>query len=666
MSNERVSRLRPKAKRYCHGIIKAMFRKNIIPPQEGAVEHEKPKNTAANTAAPMPTNVEPPAAPRYPKPKVLLLDLKDGSGAVLRNVGHNVHLGTLGTPFSVAKSNSYRIIPADYRVPNYAEQEIVIVDLAPNRTLEQATAQLDPIEGNCDYWAKCNSGEIDPRPLASEIFRPSFDTILAHGGIFVVFADFADGSNITYARYTGRGIDSLNSKFRLWSFLTTLMAERFEIEFQQGKEVVQAVDSSTALGRVINRHLKGARFSCVFGPLRNVGGSPYDRNPAFEAWLTLATDKYGAPVAGVIKPNRNFKGFVFILPQISNKSAFLEDFLRDVLPELVPELFPYADSKHWVEKDEYQVSEVIEIQQRILEIEEDAGKRVRELEEEISRLKEQTRYLTQLLTETGDTLVKAVQSTLESLGFLSVIDVDEEMKKTGEAGTKREDLRIVDSTTLLIEVKGITGLPTDDDALQVSKYVVVRMREWNHTNVQGLGIINHQKGVPPLGREHYKPFRDDILVNAEEQRFGLLMTWDLFRLARSFLKLGWQFEQVKPIFFSVGRIEPTPIHYEFVGIVDHFWEQVGAAGVQLESGQISKGDTLAFALPVEYEEQVVESLQVENQDVEIARAPSLLGIKTELTKQQLRKGTRVYRVTTGNVSQNNQVPSAQPASISPT
>jgi hypothetical protein len=92
-----------------------------------------------------------------------------------------------------------------------------------------------------------------------------------------------------------------------------------------------------------------------------------------------------------------------------------------------------------------------------------------------------------------------------------------------------------------------------------------------------LTIFNHQKNLPPLDRENKKTFRQTILDNAEGQGFGLLTTWELFRLTRNYLKHGWTHEQVREVFYRHGHIEPIPTHYEFIGVIEHFWEKAGGA-----------------------------------------------------------------------------------------
>jgi hypothetical protein len=133
------------------------------------------------------------------------------------------------------------------------------------------------------------------------------------------------------------------------------------------------------------------------------------------------------------------------------------------------------------------------------------------------------------------------------------------------------------------------------------------------------------------------------LTNAQEQGFGLLTTWDLFRLAHSYLKLGWKHEHIQALFYQNGRIEPIPKHYEFIGVVERFWEKVGAVGVRIEAAMLRVGNRIAFELPVEFEEQCVESLQVDKNPVSQAEVGMLAGIQTSLHKGQLKKGTRVFR-----------------------
>ncbi len=191
----------------------------------------------------------------------------------------------------------------------------------------------------------------------------------------------------------------------------------------------------------------------------------------------------------------------------------------------------------------------------------------------------------------------------------------------------------------------MSNLPKDEDALAVSKYEATRMREWKRTDVKGLSIINHQRHIPALDRENKATFRKVVLESAQKQQIGLLTTWDLHRLLRSYLRNGWSHEHVRPLLYRNGRIQPVPEYYELIGVVERFIEQLGVVGVKLTEGDIRQGDRIAFELPVEFLEQNAESLEIEGEKVDEASRESLVGIKTELTKGQAKQGTLVYRAT---------------------
>lgn len=255
-------------------------------------------------------------------------------------------------------------------------------------------------------------------------------------------------------------------------------------------------------------------------------------------------------------------------------SSFLLSFLDEPLSVLCPYLFPDSEKAKWLKYPEYEIPSILKIKNRIKQIQEKTNSEIADLEKMCNEERQKFGYLQDLLSSSGDLLVISVKKTLESLGFSSVIDADENLKESSVSGPKREDLRICDgSPALLIEIKGISGMPKDEDALQVSKYMVPRMKEWNRTDVHGLFIVNHQKNLPPSERENRSVFRDDILANAIEQGFGLLTTWDLFRLARSFNKNNWVHEHVKDLFYKNSRIDIIPSHYRYLGVIEGYIEK---------------------------------------------------------------------------------------------
>lgn len=575
--------------------------------------------------------------PKYPQPKILLLDMQEETKTLLKAAGYQITVGSFGVPYKVAQCDDLAPVITNDDLPwNFAEQEIVVIDLLPNTIADKPIGEKRTSPGSHDWWASCNQGVIDPRPCSMATEQESFDRILSHGGVFIVFASARMSQELAlgYIKYRSF-VKERDISYNNWSFLSILDSV-IHTNFDSGQEISVVVEDPT-FNKLLAEHTKEAKFICTLNP-------PYQKE---KFWFTIAEDKYGSPVSAAILPPDAKKGGIFIFPRLNDEPHFLIRFFNEVLPNLCPHLFTYAEGSCWVQQPEYEIPKILELQNEIEIIQEETSKEIAILQKGIEAERAARNYLHSLIKDTGNPLVVAVKKTLEILGFHSVINVDEEMKSCDNTGFKNEDLRIEDdSPVLLVEVKGISGLPKDAAALQVGKYIAPRMRQWNRTDIQGLAIINHQRNLPGLDRDNKAPFREDILTNAQEQDFGLLTTWDLFRLVRSYLNNGWQHEQVKTLFYQSGQIEPVPIHYEFVGIVEHFWEKAEAIGVQIEAAELKQGDRIAFELPIEFEEQNVESLQVDKQQREKAEIGMLAGIKTKFTKERVKKGVRVFRLKT--------------------
>ena len=277
-------------------------------------------------------------------------------------------------------------------------------------------------------------------------------------------------------------------------------------------------------------------------------------------------------------------------------------------------------------------------------IEVNCEKQIDDIKEQIEKCREENKYLYDLLNETDDVLVKAVIEALNVLGFSQVIDVDEESRRNGTEASLKEDIQIKDvSPILVVDVKGITGLPSDAEATQAHRHATMRMKEWGRTDINCLTIINHQRNIPSLDRENNKPYRQEQLDSASQIDLGLMTTWDLYRLLRSFLRNKWEPENVKPLFYKSKRISIIPENYNYIGVVKNIWPNPQAFGVLLEKGSLDKGDIIGFETPVEIVEYEVISLQIEEEDVQHAEAGVEVGIKTTEFSSLLKKGYKIYK-----------------------
>lgn len=580
----------------------------------------------------------------YLRPKIFLIDLETEIANAIREKGYNVSEGSLGTPYLVDKNNGLFPVLLNHKlVYDYKEQDIIIIDLHCKNPIEKGKLDLTKFEdGGSKWWIDHQYGQVNPRKLIGNYVQNDFNRILNTGGIFIIFADKRDEDKFFLGR--GNGYNWHKEKEEIdsnWSFLGLMDdSNYFKVNDDHGSMInfTDKLQKGSLLMQFLPKYIEKTKYDCTIFPGHLIKDN----------WISLMENKFSGPVGSVITPNKFREGYVFIFPDIGDKASFLSELIDQVLPEIVPRLYPEREKFNWIIRPEYELPAIKTLNQQIIEIREKTDKEITELEQLIRKEKEKNAYLFHLITESGNVLVESVIETFKILGFTKIIDVDEDLAKKGIEGKNREDLQIHDyDTTLIVEIKGINNFPSDNDALTVQKYVILRMREWSRTNVKGISIINFQRHLPPLERNNDMPFRQEILDTADEQLIGLMTTWDLHRIARSYIQLNWKHEYIRDIFYQNGRIQATPTHYQYIGKVDRYIEKIKVIGIQIENGSLRLGDKIAFELPIIFEEQICESLQFDNTEIDEAQTGMLIGTKTNLKKEQARIGTRVYRINPG-------------------
>ena len=78
-----------------------------------------------------------------------------------------------------------------------------------------------------------------------------------------------------------------------------------------------------------------------------------------------------------------------------------------------------------------------------------------------------------------------------------------------------------------------------------------------------------------------------------------------------------------------------------IGKITHYFTNIGVGVIEL-SGELKIGDTISIEGATTNFTQKVDSMQVENQNVESAKAGDSIGLKT---KERVREGDLVYKVT---------------------
>lgn len=560
-------------------------------------------------------------------PLLLSLDMDAVVMQLLQARGYRVLEGSVGAPYQVVPNGQADALEDSSVLPNgYPEADIVFLNLRARHVVAEGSGR--PLGHAGRGWNVVHGQPlIDPRPYVLNKLREPFEQILAHGGVIVVFGDerIEQPCELVENRSrTGFIPDT-------WSFVECLSSSDVEITGVMGNsiDVLTVATRLDPIATSLRRHADDMRYTCTISP-----------DPSIDfPWTPLAVNKYGAAVSSCVEIG---EGLILVVPHLGIQlESFLVDLLTEALPEIKPSLFPDIASGSWVHREEYELPAVLRISEQIDAVESAARLEVAELSKRIDEEKTEQGYQYDLLRGTGQVLTTAVKAALLRLGLERVDDVNEGL---------REDLRITDSSLsseiVLVEVKGIGGLPSDEDATQVAKYVPLCMQDDGCLHVHGVSIINYERHIPPLQRNP-QPFRPEIVTSSESYRIGLLTTWDVFKLFRGMETYGWRPEHVKRLLDVSGRVAAVPSHYRRLGSVTRFYEQAGAFAMIVTDGAVRVGDVIAFDSAAGFVEQPVTSLQIDGEPTQEARVGAEVGIETGLSKAQVRKGTAVYHADYG-------------------
>ncbi|CAN5312828.1 hypothetical protein BH10PLA2_BH10PLA2_07680 [soil metagenome] len=564
---------------------------------------------------------------KHPKPRILSIDVSSDIVEAMQTAGYNVSKGTFGTPYTIQRSSQFRAVQLkSVRLPELNEQEILIIDLAG---ADRSNPPNDHIAQGIEHFCQsCSMGCITPRQLAMSIYREEFEKIFTHAGVCIIIANDRFDVDYVRAKLDGGHIYAPGRELRLsnWGIFAALEAANGNNE--SGREIHFA---DGELSSFLKRFASDGSYSCSF---------EY-RDTSVVKWTSLAKNKYGSTVAGLLANTRRTQ-HLLLLPRLPRFADAIVGLLEGFVALWRPDLFPHLEGAKWVHRQEYELPAVTELIRQIEKVNTEAKTAEEELQSKIAMLQVRNADWYTLLRGTGDDLAQAVMRSLRTLGFQKVIDVDEEEKKQGNHQNLREDIRIHDSIPILvIDVKGINDCPSDEEATQSAKHATMRMREWKHTDVKPLTIVNHQRHLPPLERNPVV-YRSEIVGNAEQEELGLMTTWDFFRILRNKEHLGWPEDTVKAIFYRKGIIRPVPSHYQYLGRVAKAWSN--KLGVVIEENELQVGDRIALEFSILFEEKDVSSIRVNDTKVQHAKVGDPAGVLWDEAKPKVKEGMRVYRV----------------------
>ena len=327
-------------------------------------------------------------------------------------------------------------------------------------------------------------------------------------------------------------------------------------------------------------------------------------------YLPLFTNLNNDIVSYAVKRNNSM---IFILPQIKEKHNFLLEFLTNVAPDLIPEIFPFSTQFSWKNKKDYWIpNHSVLIEEKVC-IEKELNEKIKGKELEIEKNLEKYSFLHDLIIETGDNLVVAVQKYFRWLGYKNVRIMDNE---ESESEIKEEDIQIdFDDGLLVIEVKGIGGTSTDSECSQISKIKHRRCKEKNNFDVYAMYLVNHQRYLPPLSRMNH-PFTDNQVKDATNDERGLLTTWQLFNLYFDIEKGIIKKEGVKKKLLNYGLIEFKPENLVLVDEPKEFFKNNQVCIVNLKDIKVKVNEELIVERNGRFDKVIIKEIMLDDNPID--------------------------------------------------
>ncbi|MFJ9451492.1 hypothetical protein [Herbaspirillum sp. NPDC101397] len=520
--------------------------------------------------------------------------------AALEQNGLSTTHATLGSVVRVPnrKTGDKQVLVPDEQWPaNFHEYKVAILDLTSPRVTTQ-TGSLPP-NTKVAFRSTYPETSLDLRPFGAARLRDGIDDFIDRQSVTIIF--FSRPVRVTYQIGTV-GEWGLGEVEDFGANLTTFYAGCPSYSEKSGTKMKGA--GADPIATLLSRYLSGSYGTIFEHPTQYVDGG----------WVNA---QYFSPLAvnadGEIIAFINFKeaGTVIGLPNIDDKAGFCHQLINEVIPDLIPSLFPELSSAKWTDSADYQLPGVQTLlDQRAAEV---AAHELSlaTLDVRLAETRAASKFLHDLLTETGDALVEAVHRYCEWLEFPSVKMMDDDSNELLE-----EDLQIeVPSGLLIVEVKGLHGTSTDSECSQIAKIRFRRNQQRGKVDVDALYIVNHQRHLAPLSRTN-PPFNDRQQEDARLDSRGLLTTYSLFEayflIERGLLTKA----DVRQAFRRHGYIDPTVSGLELLGTPLNVFAEHKAVIINIPASvTIKVGDTVVVQKAGTFTETSVVSIQVKDVDV---------------------------------------------------
>lgn len=562
------------------------------------------------------------------KTNICCLDLTKECVDYLESLGLNVYEGSLGSVFSIKWGNSTWgskpvLLDVDYPA-NLHEYHVFIHDMGNPRRKEYKRDEhtIKEVESSDERHLECHYPvtSYDLRPFGLHRITSELRRINKHSRIEVIFVGTENEVEYYSNVIGGNRLNSVGTFSNLegWNLVSGTEKYGCRVKLEDNKL------SKT----LFNGRLTRTKYYRVFSLPTEIQD---DKRVIDQHYISLLKNEGGECVSYLCYYNDSF--IRIVLPQVDDKVGLLKDLFESVLFRFCSEFFPDIEARNWIHGDAYLLPEERVIKDILDSKREEYEKEINKLEEEQATVHRKNNYLKQILIETGDTLVKAVKTYLEWLGFENVIDKDETLK---EGDIKEEDLLFdYEGIHFILEVKGINGTSTDAECSQVDKIVNRRMRKLKTTDVHGVYIVNNERNIEPIKRT-MPPFNDNQIKDAEGQCRTIIYSTQLFALFSDIENGYVTKEAARESFMRPGLVD---FHSGLItlGIPYNYFQNDTVICLELSGNKVSLGDMLFYkdslGRLVGFK---VESIQKDKESLEFATNGKVgIKVKTKVPRNKI-------------------------------
>lgn len=475
------------------------------------------------------------------KPKICAIDLDINIVKAIESNDLHCFSGTLGNRIKVTNfpnQPTYLSVIHENLPSNLQEYDIIIIDLKNREPIEYCKSDYEEYvstyttDERYDFLSSYPNQIFDPRPYSSSFLK---DRLKECKEILIIVFCYPDlDINYTYNKITSSPSPlKIQTRYSLYEFLPFF--KRYENKNpdkslgkpKQGKQVnLSSLNSdfrslSLTLTNIISRYTRDFKYYFTFDHPSESDDNKGQKLKRDSFVPLLCNDQQ--EIIGFFDIPKKIK--TLALPQLTDEDK-KKDLIIELLNNDLPEIFHDLTQFLWLKSEPYFVPNHTKLVKDKEDIEKEYKHKLQEIKRKIEDNEKKYKFLHNLITETGDALVKSVEEFLKYLGFTNMTNMDETNPKI-----KEEDLQIdLEDGLLIIEIKGIGGTSKDQDLLQISKIKKRREEEMhNSSHVYALYIVNHQRFLPPEKRKN-PPFYDRQIKDASSHKCGLLSTYELFKL----------------------------------------------------------------------------------------------------------------------------------------